>query len=64
MNAIASWKTTLVGLGLIASAFGALSTDIGNGMPLLEIIKTPEFTTFLGGLLGVFAKDANVTGVK
>lgn len=64
LNALVSWKTTIIGLGLIASAFGAVSDDISNGMALVDIVKTPEFGRLLGGLLGIFAKDASVTGVR
>lgn len=64
LNVFASWKTTFIGLGLIASAIGAVMTDLGNGMTIMELVKTPEFGRLLGGVLGILAKDYNVTSVK
>ena len=56
LNILASWKTSTVGIAAIITAFA----------PMLGLPVTPELASTIAlaltGIIGLFSKDANVTG--
>ena len=54
--------TSSAGLGLLLTNLGPVLTALGSGAPLNSIIGDPHFNAVLTGLVGLAAKDMNVTG--
>lgn len=58
MFALTNWRTTLLGVGALLSAAGPAVTSVASG-------HVPDPNTIglvFAGILGIFAKDSNVTG--
>lgn len=54
-----NWKTTVAGIGAMASAIGPALIALSNGDWNVMAAALPGI---FAGLVGVFAKDNNVTG--
>jgi len=63
-NVLTSWKTTALGVAAILAALSGILHDLGSGVSVVQELSGPNIGALLAGFVGIFAKDAGVTGAK